>query len=82
MSDSQPRMDINPNSGTISNTPRILELDINRMMIGQNTIRYCLTLKLKMLMFDWSKYYQVLFNPKLKMLMFDWSKHYQVLFIS
>ena len=35
--DSQPRTD-NFAQGNM-NTPRILELDINRMMIGQNTIR-------------------------------------------
>lgn len=37
MSDSQPRVDGSLMMANL-NTPRILELDINRMMIGQNTI--------------------------------------------
>ena len=37
MADSQQGIN-NPHLGNV-NTPRILELDINRMMIGQNTIR-------------------------------------------
>ena len=43
MFDSQIGAGGHPNMGMASgniNTPRILELDINRMMIGQNTIRY------------------------------------------
>ena len=38
MSDSQPKVDPALMMASL-NTPRILELDINRMMIGQNTIR-------------------------------------------
>ena len=42
MSDSQPKVDPALMMANL-NTPRILELDINRMMIGQNTIRYVIT---------------------------------------